>query len=133
MVRTAALLAALLVSAPTTADAQARPRARPGQSLTFWATAYCVDGTTRSGTQTRAGVIAADPRVLPLGSRVRIHGIGRQRVFTVHDTGPAVKGREVDIFMEDCAAAKRFGRQKVRLRILRRGPDARTLPETLTK
>jgi 3D (Asp-Asp-Asp) domain-containing protein len=38
-------------------------------------TAYCVSGTTKSGQQTRPGIVAADPRVLPLGSVIRVEGV----------------------------------------------------------
>lgn len=47
--------------------------------------------------------------------------------YTVTDTGAAVKGHDVDIFMTSCAAAKRFGKRLVTARVLKRGPapDAR--------
>ena len=91
-------------------------------------TAYCTEGETASGEQTRRGVVAADPRVLPLGSRVRVNGLGRPHdcVYDVEDTGREVKGRELDIFIPDCGAAKRFGRQTARVRVLELGKrDAR--------
>ena len=87
-------------------------------------TAYCTQGQTASGAQTRRGVVAADPRVLPLGSRVRVDGLGRphDRVYDVEDTGREIKGRELDVFMPDCQAARAFGRRTALVRILRRGP-----------
>jgi 3D (Asp-Asp-Asp) domain-containing protein len=91
-------------------------------------TAYCTEGETASGEQTRRGVVAADPAVLPLGSRVRVDGLGRphDRVYDVEDTGREVKGRELDIFIPDCGAAKRFGRRSARVRVLEVGkPDTR--------
>ena len=86
-------------------------------------TAYCTKGETASGEQTRRGIVAADPKVLPLGSRVRVDGLGRphDRVYDVEDTGREVKGRELDIFMHDCQAAKRFGRRTARVQVLRVG------------
>jgi 3D (Asp-Asp-Asp) domain-containing protein len=91
------------------------------------ATAYCIEGETASGEQTRRGVVAADPRVLPLGSRIRVDGLGRRhsRTYDVEDTGREVKGREIDIFMPDCDAAKVFGRQNARVRVLRVGDGER--------
>jgi 3D (Asp-Asp-Asp) domain-containing protein len=78
------------------------------------ATAYCTTGTTDSGTHTRRGIVAADPRLLPIGSTIRIAGLGgRPQSFVVTDTGAAVKGRRIDIFMPSCRAAKRFGRRHV--------------------
>jgi 3D (Asp-Asp-Asp) domain-containing protein len=89
------------------------------------ATAYCQSGTTASGTQTRPGIVAADPRVLPPGSLIRIAAPvrGYSGKYHVEDTGAAVKGRIVDIYVPSCRAAKRFGRRLVQVFVLRRGPD----------
>ena len=93
----------------------------PPRLLEFEATAYSVTGTTASGMQARPGTVAADPTVLPLGSRIRVHGArAYSGVYTVTDTGPAVKGREIDIFIPDGAEAKRFGRRRVHVEILER-------------
>ena len=105
----------------------ARPRPTPAhpatpQLLEFEATAYSVTGTTAAGMQTRPGIVAADPAVLPLGSRIRVDRAGTYSgVYTVADTGPAVRGREIDIFIPDGSAAKRFGRRRVGVQILERG------------
>jgi 3D (Asp-Asp-Asp) domain-containing protein len=81
------------------------------------ATAYCTRGTTLSGMRTRRGIAAADPRLMPIGSVVHVVGLGpRGQTFVVADTGSAVKGRRIDIFMPSCAAAKRFGRRPVVVR-----------------
>jgi 3D (Asp-Asp-Asp) domain-containing protein len=86
---------------------------------TFTATAYCLTGTTATGMQTRPGIVAADPRVLPLGSRIRVSGAGGYSgVYTVADTGRAIRGRRIDIFMSDLRAAKRFGRRRVGVEVL---------------
>ena len=87
--------------------------------MRFEATAYSVTGTTASGMQTRRGIVAADPSVLPIGTRIRVTDAGAYSgVYTVTDTGPAVKGHTIDIFMADGAAAKRFGRRRVQVEIL---------------
>jgi rare lipoprotein A len=100
--------------------APARP-APPPQLLEFEATAYSITGTTASGKQTRPGIVAADPAVLPLGSRIRVHGAGAYSgVYIVADTGSGVNGREIDIFIQDGAEAKRFGRRRVQVEILER-------------
>jgi len=103
-------------------------RVAPGASspspklLQFEASAYTVTGTTASGTQTRQGIVAADPAVLPLGSRIRVHGAGAYSgVYTVTDTGPKVNGHQIDIFMTDGTEAKRFGRRRVQVEILGSG------------
>jgi 3D (Asp-Asp-Asp) domain-containing protein len=107
--------------------ADARPRATTGHTRQVSATAYCHKGKTESGPRARTGIIAADPRVLPVGSVVRIEASNRSYsgVYTVMDTGAGVKGLKIDIFMPSCAQAKKFGRQPVRIRVLRRGLDSK--------
>jgi 3D (Asp-Asp-Asp) domain-containing protein len=101
------------------ADAKPRKHKRP-QFMRMTATAYCTDGETKSGERTADGVIAADPRVLPVGSVVRIDipESRHSKVYAVLDTGPAVKGNHVDIFMPDCHAAKQFGRRPVLVKVI---------------
>jgi 3D (Asp-Asp-Asp) domain-containing protein len=95
-----------------------------GDRLRMSVTAYCIEGETKSGVQTRRGIVAADPRVLPIGTVIRIDGLKRYNgTYTVQDTGRTIKGRELDIFMPDCRAAKRFGRQQGRARVIRLSND----------
>jgi 3D (Asp-Asp-Asp) domain-containing protein len=71
------LVAALLAAGA--GCARLRPAPTPAgepQVVEFEATAYCITGTTASGMQTRPGIVAADPAVLPLGSRIRVDGAG---------------------------------------------------------
>jgi 3D (Asp-Asp-Asp) domain-containing protein len=96
----------------------------PGQHVTFTATAYCDTGTTKAGVRTRSGVAAADPRVLPVGSVVRLHSPEQPRyegIYTVLDTGSAVQGRRIDLYISDCREAKEFGLKQVLVRVLRLG------------
>jgi 3D (Asp-Asp-Asp) domain-containing protein len=87
--------------------------------LDFEATAYSIKGKTASGTTTRPGVVAADPAVLPLGSRIRVHDAGPYSgEYLVADTGRAIKGREIDIYIEKQSEAVRFGRRQVRVEVL---------------
>ena len=120
-----ALIAALLLGWTFVDAPQAQVRRR--LVLKVEATAYCTEGETASGEYTRRGIVAADPRVIPLGSRIRVEGLGRRhsRTYDVADTGRLVKGREIDIFMADCDAAKEFGRQPARVRVLRVGDGER--------
>lgn len=94
------------------------------QWMKFEATAYSVEGQTASGKMTIEGrTVAADPRVLPAGTRIQIDGAGPYSGFyTVHDEGPEIRGREVDIFIDDPLEAKKFGRQSVRVRIVSKPP-----------
>lgn len=89
------------------------------QRMSFEATAYSVKGTTKSGEQTRHGVVAADPRVLPIGTRIRIDGAGAYSgEYTVLDTGREIKGHELDIFMPRSEDAVEFGRKQVQVEVL---------------
>ena len=80
----------------------------------YTATAYCLKGRTASGEKVRQGIIAADPRVLPLGTLVHIAGLGE---YVVKDTGRLIKGRIIDIWMPTCKAARTWGRRKVELTV----------------
>ncbi|MGD9561972.1 MAG: 3D domain-containing protein [Pyrinomonadaceae bacterium] len=85
----------------------------------FTATAYCLRGRTALGHGVRRGIIAADPRVLPLGSRISISG-AYSGTYLVSDTGGKVKGKRLDIWMPSCAEARRFGRRSVSVMYLGR-------------
>jgi len=97
----------------------------PGESARFIATAYCKGTTTRAGTAVVTGTAAADPRVLPLGSIIRIDGTDARSdgLWVVLDTGPGVKGARVDLYMWSCYEALDFGRRPVTVTVLRRGWD----------
>jgi 3D (Asp-Asp-Asp) domain-containing protein len=112
-------LAAMILMGTT--GTGAKRRAPGARTLNMTATAYCQSGKTSTGTKARSGTVAADPRVLPMGSTIRVAGLGssRPQTFTVADTGGAVKGNEIDIFISDCARAKTFGRRRVQVRVLR--------------
>jgi 3D (Asp-Asp-Asp) domain-containing protein len=93
-----------------------------GEPKSFTATAYALRGQTRSGTYVRRGVIAADPRVLPLGSVVQIRSGNYTGVYSVQDTGRLVKGKIVDLWVPSYNEAIQFGRRNVTLQVLRFGP-----------
>ena len=84
----------------------------------FIATAYCLKGRTAMGHGVRRGIIAADPRVLRLGSRVNLGAGAYSGQYLVSDTGGAVRGRRIDIWVPSCAEARRFGRRTVTLGVL---------------
>jgi 3D (Asp-Asp-Asp) domain-containing protein len=84
----------------------------------FTATAYCLRGRTATGGSVRRGIVAADPRVLPLGTRINLNAGAYSGTYVVADTGGAVKGRKLDIWVPSCAEAKRFGRRSVRVSVL---------------
>jgi 3D (Asp-Asp-Asp) domain-containing protein len=101
--------------------------APPGAQLAFAATAYCKGQVTSAGVAPRRGVAAGDPAVLPLGSIVQIDArdSGVDGVYTILDTGPEIQGRRVDLYMWSCNEALAFGRQSVRLTVLRMGWNPR--------
>jgi 3D (Asp-Asp-Asp) domain-containing protein len=84
----------------------------------YVATAYSLRGRTASGIYVNKGIIAADPRFLPLGSRVRLEAGGYSGEYLVADTGGAVKGRHIDIWIPTSREAMRFGRRTVKLTVL---------------
>jgi len=102
----------------------------PGARLAFSATAYCKGITTAAGVPVQAGILAADPELLPVGSIVDLDGLPPKYngIYSVLDTGPAVQGREVDVYMWSCNEALSFGRRPVHLTLMRMGwnPKATT-------
>ncbi len=88
----------------------------------FEATAYCDYGFTASGVWVREGIVAGDPRVLPLGSVIDIKFDGETRTENeVMDTGGKIKGYIVDIWMPTCEEAIEFGRREVKVRVRKKG------------
>ena len=118
----------------TIAEATSLPQA--GAQLAFTATAYCKGETTASGVIVRTGVAAADQALLPVGtvksSRAGLVPVGTvvrvdmpnsrySGIWTIMDTGPAVQGRLIDLYLWSCTEALAFGRRPVRLTVLRLG------------
>jgi 3D (Asp-Asp-Asp) domain-containing protein len=86
----------------------------------YKATAYCLKGRTANGGGVRRGIVAADPRVLPLGTRIQITAGAWSGTYTVTDTGGAVKGRILDLWVPSCSEAMRFGRRSITVSVLGR-------------
>jgi cystine transport system substrate-binding protein len=86
-----------------------------GQQLTVSATCYCLKGSTASGLPVGPGIIATDPSVIPLGTRVSVPGYGNA---VAADTGSAVNGLTIDLWVESCAKASAYGRQTLTITIL---------------
>ena len=114
--------------AARTADLlESTTRPMPGARLRFSATAYCKGTVTASGVRPRTGVAAADPDLLPVGSVIQVNTGESQYsgVYAIMDTGPAVQGREIDIYMWSCHEALNFGRRQIRVVVLRLGWNPR--------
>ena len=91
----------------------------------YVATAYSLRGRTASGRMVAKGLIAADPRHLPLGSRVRIEAGSWSGEYLVADTGALVRGKRIDIWTPSTRDAMRFGRRTVKLTVLSLGAKKR--------
>ena len=103
----------------------------------YVATAYSLRGRGASGMGVRKGTIAADPRVLPFGTRVRLEAGPWSGEYIVTDTGGAIKGRKIDVWVPSNGEACRFGRRQVKLTVLsygkRRGPATAARKATAPK
>ncbi|MFF2754764.1 3D domain-containing protein [Psychrobacillus sp. NPDC058041] len=84
-------------------------------------TAYCngCSGTTAYGIDLRANpdqkVIAVDPRIIPLGTKVWVEGYGEA---IAGDTGGAIKGNKIDVFIPSYDSAMQWGVKKVKIRVI---------------
>jgi 3D (Asp-Asp-Asp) domain-containing protein len=88
----------------------------------YLATAFAQAGITRSGKHTQPGLIAADPSVLPMGTRILVSNAGPYSgTYTVADTGSKVRGHHIDIFIANLRKAREFGRKFVQVQVLRWG------------
>jgi 3D (Asp-Asp-Asp) domain-containing protein len=108
---------AMIRERETRAAASAFPVTR---TLSLSSTMYCLKGEMRTGVRTRDGMAAGDPRVLPLGSVVRVswpdgRPIG---IFVIMDTGGAIRGNDIDLYVDSCAEARRWGRHQVVAEVL---------------
>jgi len=78
----------------------------------FVATCYTGAGTTASGAPTSSDVVAVDPSVIPLGTKLWIDGIGER---TALDTGGAIRGARLDIWEPSYDQCVQFGSQSVQV------------------
>jgi 3D (Asp-Asp-Asp) domain-containing protein len=78
--------------------------------MTVLATAYCMKGTTATGLPVGPGIVAVDPNVIPLGTRMTIPGYGEG---VAADTGNGVRGARIDVWIASCTAAAAFTRTVV--------------------
>ena len=101
-----------------------------GRLRAFSVTAYCTGKVTQSGARVRPGMAAADPRVLPVGSTIRVDGQGKayDGIYTVTDTGREIRGRELDLYIDNCPEAEQFGRRSMRVAVIRLGWDPTATP-----
>ncbi len=92
------------------APAPIQPASGSGKQLTVVATAYSLHGGTASGLPTGPGVVAVDPTVIPLGTRMEIPGYG---TGIAADTGTAIKGLRIDLWFPTLKQTYAWGKRTV--------------------
>ncbi|MCT4606998.1 MAG: 3D domain-containing protein [Marinisporobacter sp.] len=114
--------------------ATARGRLRAKKMIKMTATAYDAGfescgknpdhpqyGITRSGTKVRPGVVAVDPRVIPLGTKLYVKALDGSKDYgfaSAEDTGGAIKGKKIDLYFESSKDVARYGKRKVIVYVL---------------
>jgi 3D (Asp-Asp-Asp) domain-containing protein len=88
----------------------------PSYQLKVDAVAYHLSGRTASGAPVGKGVVAVDPKLIPLGTRLFVPGYGRALAA---DIGVGIKGRVIDLWMPSDAAARKWGRKSVVITVFR--------------
>ncbi len=107
-------------AAPDLAPAQPAAPASPavdaagGQMMTVVSTAYALSGTTATGIPVGPGVVAVDPSVIPLGTRMTIPGYGEG---IAADTGSAIVGARIDVWLPTEAQAQAWGVRTVTIQL----------------
>lgn len=115
-------------AAPALTEAMAREREARAAAEAFpvreriemSSTMYCLRGEMRTGVRTRDGMAAGDPRVLPLGSVVRVSRPNGDLIgiFVIMDTGGAIRGNKIDLYTPSCREAEDWGRHPVVVEVL---------------
>jgi len=111
-------------SEPASTPAETTNSEPSGREVTVEATAYTAEcegciGITKTGVDLNANpdakVIAVDPSIIPLGSKVYVEGYG---YATAEDTGGAIKGNRIDVFVPEQNDAIQWGRKQVKVTII---------------
>lgn len=94
--------------------------AKPQEKHKFLVTAYSssdkgVGNYTFTGKRVRKGMVAVDPRVIPLHSRIYIPGYGHAMA---EDIGGGVRGKHIDVYMPSRGGAVRWGRKRLYVTII---------------
>ena len=100
-------------SSPTPATPQPGPPSGTSR-MTMDVVAYCGEGTTASGLPVGWGIVAVDPAVIPLGTKLYVPGYGNG---VAADTGSAIKGMIIDVWFPTCAQARAWGRKTLTITV----------------
>lgn len=113
----AALVAVLAGTAlGSGSSAVGQPQAPQAYRIMVDAVAYSLPGRTALGIPVRRGVVAVDPRVIPLGTKLHVPGYGPG---IAADVGYAIKGRIIDLWFPTTAKARKWGRRTVTITVYR--------------
>ena len=93
-----------------------QPQAPQAYRIKVDAVAYSLPGKTALGIPVRKGVIAVDPQLIPLGTRMHVPGYGHGLAA---DVGVAIKGRIIDLWFPTRAKARAWGRRTVTITVYR--------------
>ncbi|MEK4385567.1 3D domain-containing protein [Solibacillus sp. FSL W7-1464] len=113
------------VKKETATKASATHPSNVKKTIKMSATAYTANckgcsGITKTGLNLRKNpslkVIAVDPKIIPLGSKVWVEGYG---IAVAGDIGSAIKGNKIDVFMSKKSTAKNWGRKTVTVKLLK--------------
>ena len=110
----AAALVGLVVGLEGSAFGQ--PQAPRAYRLKVDAVAYSLPGSTALGVPVRKGVVAVDPKLIPLGTKLHVPGYGPGLAA---DVGYAIKGRVIDLWFPSMAKARQWGRRTVTITVYR--------------
>ena len=97
-------------------SALGQTRAPQAYQLRVDAVAYSLPGSTALGVPVGKGVVAVDPKLIPLGTKLQVPGYGQGLAA---DVGYAIKGRIIDLWFPTTAKARKWGRRTVTITIYR--------------
>lgn len=112
-------LVAVLIGAALSVGGSAfgQPQAPRAYRLKVDAVAYSLPGRTALGIPVRRGVVAVDPKLIPLGTNLHIPGYGPG---IAADVGTAIRGRIIDLWFPTTAKARQWGRRTVTITVYRK-------------
>ena len=93
-----------------------QPQAPRAYRLKVDAVAYSLPGSTALGVPVRKGVVAVDPKLIPLGTKLHVPGYGPGLAA---DVGYAIKGKVIDLWFPSMAKARQWGRRTVTITVYR--------------
>ena len=97
-------------------SALGQPQAPQAYRIRVDAVAYYLPGSTALGVPVRKGVVAVDPALIPLGTKLHVPGYGPGLAA---DVGYAIKGRIIDLWFPTTAKAQNWGRRTVTITVYR--------------